>query len=260
VNSTLTETAGRPPAIRFGLELPRTVAEYALFLAAEPLLRFAPSGDGHPVLVLPGFLADDRTTVALRYHLRGRGYRTYGWRLGRNIGPTAAIVDGMRGTLDAIAAEHERRITLVGWSLGGVYARELARAAPDVIRQVITLGSPFALTNLGQTRTGRMYERYRPQHHARYQVPAYTGGADPLTVPSSAVYTRTDGIVAWRTCVQPVGPTSENIEVYGSHCGLGHNAAVAFAVGDRLAQLEGEWRPFRPPAPLRYLFPRPVDG
>jgi pimeloyl-ACP methyl ester carboxylesterase len=260
VNATLTEPAARPAVLNFGLEIPRTVAGYALFLAAEPLLHRAPSGDGHPVLVLPGFLADDRSTVLLRCHLRSLGYATHGWHLGRNVGPTKEIVDGMRRSLDALVDEHGRRVSLIGWSLGGVYARELARVAPGEVRQAITLGSPFRLTSLGQTRTGRLYERYRPRHEARYQVPPYTAGHDPLTVPSTAFYTRTDGIVAWQTCVQPVGPISENIEVRGSHCGLGHNPGVAFAISDRLAQPDGEWQAFTPPGALRYLFPRPVDG
>jgi pimeloyl-ACP methyl ester carboxylesterase len=260
VNTTLTEPPARPAVLNFGLEIPRTVAGYALFLAAEPLLSRAQSGDGHPVLVLPGFLADDATTVLLRCHLRSLGYATRGWHLGRNIGPTPAIIRGMRQSLDDLTDEHGRRVSVIGWSLGGVYARELARVAPDQIRQAVTLGSPFRLTSLGQTRTARLYARYRPRHEPRYQVPPYTVTDDPLSVPSTAIYTRGDGIVAWQTCVQPAGPLRENIEVRGSHCGLGHNPAVAYAVGDRLAQPEGAWEPFKAPRPLRYLYPRPVDG
>jgi len=236
------------------------VAEYALFFAVEPLLQRAPSGDGHHVLVLPGFLADDCSTFGLRWHLRNLGYATHGWDLGRNVGPTREIVSGMRHCLDALADEYGEKISLVGWSLGGIYARELARDVPSEVRQVITLASPFRLTNLAQTRTGLLYQRYRPRHEPRYQVPPYSSSHEPLTVPSSAVYTRSDGIVAWQTCVQPIDAISENIEVRGSHCSLGHHVAVAYAVGDRLAQPEGEWEPFKPPGALRYLYPTPVDG
>jgi pimeloyl-ACP methyl ester carboxylesterase len=236
------------------------VAEYALFLAAEPLLHRAPSGDGHAVLVLPGFLADDHSTFGLRRLLRDLSYAPHGWKLGRNVGPTKEIVAGMRRRLDTLVDEHGARVSVIGWSLGGVYARELARDVPDQIRQVISLGSPFRLTNLEQTRTGRLYQYYRPRHEPRFQVPPYTAGPQPLTVPSTAVYSRSDGIVAWPTCVQPVGPISENIEVRASHCSLGQHPAVAYAIGDRLAQPDGEWRPFQPPCALRYLFPTPVDG
>jgi pimeloyl-ACP methyl ester carboxylesterase len=260
VTTTISEPPARPAALDFGLELPRTVAEYALFMAAEPLLQRAPAGDGHHVLVLPGFLADDCSTLGLRWHLRNLGYTTHGWDLGRNVGPTREIVAGMRQCLDSLADEHGEKISLIGWSLGGIYAREMARDVPEEVRQVITLASPFRLTNLAQTRTGRLYQYYRPRHEPRYQVPPYAASHRPLAVPSTAIYTRNDGIVAWSTCVQPVGPIAENIEVRGSHCSLGHNVGVAFAVGDRLAQPEGEWQPFKPPAALRYLYPTPVDG
>src|SRR5262249_51483013 len=125
------------------------------------------------------------------------------------------------------------RVSVIGWSLGGVYARELARVAPNQIRQAITLGSPFRLTSLGQTRTARLYARYRSRHEPRYQVPPYTATDAPLSGPSTAIYTRGDGIVAWQTCVQPVGTLSENMEERGSHCGLGHNPAGAYAVRRR---------------------------
>jgi hypothetical protein len=260
VEATLTEPAGRPPVLKLGLELPRTVAAGALFAASEWLLHRADTGDGHPVLILPGFLVDDRATLALRWHLRRCGYEPHGWNLGLNVGPTKEIIDGIRRTLGELATEHDRAVSLIGWSLGGVYARELARIAPDEVRQVITLASPYRLTDLHQTRACRLYTHYSGRHDERYRIPPYRCDTGPLPVPSTAIYSRDDGIVPWRTCVQPVGPITENIEVHGSHCGLGHNAAAVYAVGDRLAQPEHHWQPFDPPGVLRYLYPPPVDG
>jgi pimeloyl-ACP methyl ester carboxylesterase len=231
-----------------------------MYWVAEPLLRLAPSGDGHPVIVLPGFLGDDRSTWPLRRHLGRLGYAVHGWRLGRNIGPTSDVITGMSAAVCALAEEHDRTISLVGWSLGGIYARELARVHPECVRQVITLGSPIRLRSLDQTNTEPIYSRLRSRHDARFRAPGYVYVDEPLSMPSSAFYTRTDGIVAWQTCVQPAGALSENIEVLSSHCGLGHNASVVYAVSDRLAQPEGEWRPFLPSLPLRYLYPHPVDG
>ena len=158
-------------------------------MAAEPLLQRAPAGDGHHVLVLPGFLADDCSTLGLRWHLRNLGYTTHGWDLGRNVGPTREIVAGMRQCLDSLADEYGEKISLVGWSLGGIYAREMAREVPEEVRQVITLASPFRLTNLAQTRTGRLYQYYRPRHEPRYQVPPYAASHRPLAVPSTAITT-----------------------------------------------------------------------
>ena len=205
----------RPSPMRLALELPRAGLDAAGLASVWPLLLRAPRGDGHPVLVLPGFGASDLSTRVLRGFLRDRGYHVHAWRLGRNLGPRAGTVQGLRSRVRELAERHGRRMSLVGWSLGGIYAREIARAAPAVVRQVITLGSPFHL---------------------------YDRGA--LSVPSTAVFSRGDGVVSWRTCVEETSPTSESVEVVGSHSGLGHNPAVLWIVADRLAQPEGSWRPF----------------
>jgi pimeloyl-ACP methyl ester carboxylesterase len=243
----------------FSLEVPRALAEGALFASSERILRWLPSGDGHPVVVLPGFLGDDHSTTALRYHLRCLGYVTHGWRLGRNYGPTSAVVEGLAALVGNLADKHGCTVSLVGWSLGGIYARELASQRPELVRTVTTLASPFRALDSRDTRADRWYQRYEEMHLAAYRPPNYLPPAGPLTVPSTAIYTRTDGVVAWRDCLEVPGPRSENIEVVGSHCGLGHHPAVIYAVSDRLARPEGEWAPFRPPAALRWLFPRPVE-
>jgi len=243
----------------FSLEVPRALAEGALFASSVRILRWLRAGDGHPVVVLPGFLGDDHSTGALRYHLRCLGYVTHGWRLGRNFGPTAAVVDGLATLVARLADTHGCTVSLVGWSLGGIYARELAFSRPDLVRTVTTLGSPFRALDARDTRADRWYQRYEEMHLAAYRPPQYVPPTGPLEVPSTAIYTRTDGVVAWRDCIQPTSSLSENIEVMGSHCGLGHHPAVIYAVSDRLARPEGEWAPFRPPSALRWLFPRPVE-
>ena len=135
---------GDGPALPLYLSEPgRAVADFGLFLAARPLMPRLPRGDGHPVLVLPGLLADDVSTRALRSVLRRLDYRVHGWRLGRNIGPTPACVSGMRQRVDDLSDRYGRPITLVGWTLGGIFARELARQTPHPVRHVPTLGSPF---------------------------------------------------------------------------------------------------------------------
>jgi pimeloyl-ACP methyl ester carboxylesterase len=184
-------------------------------VAAGPVLATAPRGDRHRVLVLPGFLADDRSTRPLRWFLRRLDYRVSGWRIGRNLGPTDRIIDGMLERFEALTVDGAP-MSLVGWSLGGIYARELARRFPEAVRQVITLGSPIGLTDL----------------------------TAPIPVPSSAIYSRADGIVAWPASRQLDGPQAESIEVSGSHCGLGHNPSVLRIVAERLAQPGGAWAPY----------------
>ena len=231
--------AGPSPAL-LALEA-RAWLEFASLIPAFPLLRAAPRGDGHPVLVLPGWLASDRSTQALRWFLRDRGYHTHGWRLGRNHGPSSAIVAGMAERLAGLRRRHGRPVSLVGWSLGGVYARELSRRYPADVRQVITLASPFRdpdATNAMITRLAGKRPPRSPDVLARLR--------SPLSVPTTAIYSRTDGIVAWQSCVEPRGPQSESIEVGTSHCGMGHHPAALLVIADRLAQPEGTWRHFEP--------------
>ena len=237
--------------------MPRALAEAALYTSWLPLLLRAGRGDGHPVLVLPGFLGDDRSTMTARYHLRVLGHATHGWSLGRNLGPTRTAVEGLERLVDELADRAGRRVSIVGWSLGGVYAREIARRRPEVVRTVVTFGSPFRLPDAALTRAARLYRRYEPSHLPAFRSPGYAPPDEPLPVPSTAIYSRSDGIVAWGACIQPVSDNSENIEVYGSHCGLAHNPAVVYATSDRLAQPEGGWRPFQPPWAVRAAYPRP---
>jgi pimeloyl-ACP methyl ester carboxylesterase len=221
----------------------------ALPFAARRLLQ-APAGDGHAVLVLPGLLADDLSTGTLRAYLTRLGYRTRGWGLGRNLGPTDAVITGMPTLLRAMAADGP--VSIIGWSLGGVYARELARDHPTLVRQVITLGSPFALVDNRQSRADGAFRRRAKRHVDPSRLPSRERMRQPIPVPSTAIYSRTDGIVDWHACVDPAGATHQNIEVRCGHLGFGVDAATLWAIADRLAQAPGRCTPFRPPV----WFPR----
>jgi hypothetical protein len=242
-----------PPLPLYISDAGRAVAEFGLLLAASPLRPVLPSGDGHSVLVLPGFLADDASTRMLRRILRGLGYQAHGWRLGRNIGPTAAALTGMQRQLQELHARRDEPVTLIGWSLGGIFARDLARRAPRSVRQVITLGTPFRLARHSQSRASRMFERFSHLHADRRELPLEKNAA-ALPVPTTSIYSRCDGIVAWRACLNLPSPRAENIGIPGSHLGLGHNPAVIWAIADRLAQPADTWEPFRAPYALRPLF------
>jgi pimeloyl-ACP methyl ester carboxylesterase len=237
----------------------RSVVSAGALAAALPLLRWAPRGERHPVLVLPGLMASDLSTRVLRTWLSRLGYPVVGWALGRNRGPTQEVVDELPRLLDRLAREHEAPVSIVGWSLGGIYARRLALRAPHQVRQVVSLGSPFSLA--GRRPDGspgaRVFQRYSPLHSDRPIASARRPLAKPLPVPSTAVYSRWDGVVDWRACRQETGPTSENVAVRTSHLGMGHDPAVLWLVADRLAQPRDGWRPFRRPTGfgLGALFP-----
>jgi pimeloyl-ACP methyl ester carboxylesterase len=221
----------------------RAIPEFGAFLGALPLLSLAPRGDGHPVLVLPGLVTSDISTRPLRAFLKRQGYAVSGWGLGRNFGPRPGVQDGMLALLRELNETSGRKVSVIGWSLGGVYARQLAKMDPDRVRSVITLGSPFG----GQptaTNAWRVYEMVSGKRASDADTSFGGAIASPPPVPTTAIFSRTDGICAWQICMEQPSPIAENIEVQGSHCGLGHNPAVVYAIADRLAQKEGAWKPF----------------
>lgn len=229
-------------------EGPRAMAEMASLLPAAPCLALAPRGDGHPVLVLPGFGGGDGSTTVIRRYLAAQGLATYTWELGRNLGSAMPDLQRRLGArLEAVwHAGGKRSVSLVGWSLGGVYARLLTHAYPELVRQVITLGSPIGGTPQ-PSRAQRVMSRMGDTGISRDEALRLRRlASDPLPgVPGSAVYSRTDGIVPWQIARQQPSPVAENIEVYGSHIGLGFNASALYLLAERLAQPEGAWQRFQ---------------
>ncbi|HQS32131.1 MAG: alpha/beta hydrolase [Polaromonas sp. 39-63-203] len=236
---------GPPPsALLLALEL-RAFWEFGAVLPAWPVLARAPKGDGHAVMVFPGLSANDVSTLPLRSYVQSRGYSALGWEQGFNFGPRAGVLDQIRQKLVRTFESTGRKVSLIGWSLGGVYARELAKDLPHMVRGVITLGTPFGGSHRS-TNAWRIYELASGRSIAReaenYDLPA----APP--VPTTSIFSRSDGIVAWKGSIQAPSahnPHTENIEVLASHVGLGLNPSAWWAVADRLAQAEGVWQPFK---------------
>lgn len=238
----------RPPLPFAFMEAGRALSEMALLPVAELPLSRAPRGDGHPVIVCPGFLTSDRSTGLLRRFINSKGYEAHGWRQGRNLGPGEAggNINQLAEWVITVFRQSRRKVTLIGWSLGGVMARELAKQMPDQIRQVITLGSPIA----GQPQASNVSWLYNQIAGSPAELDDRMSALmenlrhPPKDVPSTAIFTKTDGIVPWRGCIEPETALTDNIEVYASHCGLGVNPFVFFAVADRLALPEDGWEPF----------------
>jgi pimeloyl-ACP methyl ester carboxylesterase len=249
------ENVGGPPPSLFLTEPARGLAGMITLPLAAGWLVTAPRGDGHPVLVLPGLLASDMSTSLMRNYLRWLGYDVHGWRLGRNIGPTDAVLEELPRYLAEQADASGGPVSVIGWSLGGIYARELARDHPVLVRQVITLGSPFTLRDPRQSHAHAAYERRASRHASRQRVPTREEVAQPIAVPSTAVYSRNDGIVAWQTCIEPETSLHQNVEVRCAHLGFGVDAATLWLIADRLASPASDRRPFRPPAMFRALYP-----
>jgi pimeloyl-ACP methyl ester carboxylesterase len=247
----LNERDLRAPSKLLLLAEGRALFEIGFGLAVAPALRLAPKGDGHTVLVLPGFMASDRSTAHLRDVLKKLGHNATGWDMGRNLGGVGRMRSALKEKLAHLHKESGRAVSLVGWSLGGVLARDLALAMPGHVRQVITLGSPFN-GDIGANNVKRLYEQVaREQIPARISPASLARLAGDLGIPATAIYSRTDGVVNWKTCLLTPNHHAENIEIIGaSHMGLGFHPAALWAVADRLAQPEGHMQKFRRQGPF----------
>lgn len=242
-------SAPRPPGPWRMLLEARAPFEYAASLAARPFFAALPSGDGHPVVVFPGFGASDRSTEPMRGFLRERGYTPYGWGLGTNRGPSAERLAACAGLVRDVAQRHGTQASLVGWSLGGVYARELAKALAPQVRCVVTLGSPFA-GDPRSTSVARLYEALtgRPMRDDPERVERLRR-APP--VPTTSIYSRSDGVVPWQISLNEDLPHTENVRIESSHIGMGVHPMALLVIADRLRQDPANWRRFDLAAAMR---------
>jgi len=244
------KSAERAPSLLLLAMEMRAFWECGASLALYPALRHAPKGDGHPVLVLPGLAAGDASTFLLRYFLSGRSLAPYPWDAGINTG-RMHLLDKTVDNIKRLADKHGRKVSLLGWSMGGVFAREAAKLQPELVRQVITLGSPFN----GHPKMTNAWRIYELTSGTKIDSgPDYKALAAPPPVPFTSIYSRSDGIVHWRLSVERASALAESIAVFASHIGLGMNPAVLYLIAERLAQKEGGWQPFSPNSVEKVLF------
>jgi pimeloyl-ACP methyl ester carboxylesterase len=241
-------TRARPPALGYAIaELPRALFELVCLLPGHLMLKRAPRGDGHPVITLPGYRSDDSAMLALRRYLGRWGYAPYPWGLGANLGIGYQRIDyekRMLGKLEAVVEKHGEPASLVGWSQGGVIAREVTKQRPDLVRQVIVLGSPLADAPEATT-LFRVFRKTSAEEITNELMSMMREVATPLPdVRCVCIYSNSDGIVSADIAQDLVSPNVENIRVTSSHLGMVVNPMVLFIIADRLAQPEDDWRPF----------------
>jgi len=198
-----------------------------------------PRGDGHPVLVFPAFLVGDEMTRHLRRYLDACGYRTHGWGFGRNLGPSDAIIEGTAARLKEINTRWGRRVSLIGISLGGIFAREAAKRHPECTRRVITLCSPYRLPVASNMEP---IFRLLAERHSNAFVHLLPGLSKAPPVPTTSVYTKDDGIVSWQSCFDAGDPEADNVEIAGAHATVGRNPMALAIVTERLARPENGLR------------------
>ncbi|MEL6528362.1 MAG: alpha/beta hydrolase [Pseudomonadota bacterium] len=256
IDASKGQRAPSPPNRFWTFAEGRAMFELGAFYASRMILSGLPQGDGHSVLVMPGFMASNSSTVPMRGLLADLGYDAHGWNSGRNVRINEELIDRLETQLDRLHRATERPVSIIGWSLGGVLARELAKLHPDKVRLVISLGSPIT-DDRAHTNAARLFEFFNGDEPDRIRGGQFRGLDIAPPVPTTSILTKTDGVVHWRGSVQQPGdhPT-ENIQVYASHCGLGVNPSVMIAIADRLAQKEGEWMPFEADPAYRWMFPK----
>lgn len=252
---------GRPSRAHSVLEW-RALVELAMLPAALPILANAPRGDGHPVLLLPGFMGSELSLIGLQGFLRNRGYAVETWGLGRNVGFHAKHTKALEQKIRYLHHRTGRKVSLVGWSLGGVFALFGAHQVPECVRSVVTLGSPVTVDPAGSASPPLVKAMYRliahpmgTTAHALQPRAKTLRQAKNLPMPLSCLYSVGDGVVPPQEATIEGHPARhENIRVPGSHIGLGFNAVVLWIVADRLAQPEGRWRRFRPSGALGRVY------
>ncbi|MFK8048108.1 MAG: alpha/beta hydrolase [Halioglobus sp.] len=237
-----------PPHLALALsEAPRVLIEAGILAVVKKrLAKKLPRGDGHGVMVIPGFMGDDPLNQSLVDFLNGLGYRASGWQMGRNLGPGSFSEDDLQAKIERLGRAGGGKISLIGHSLGGIYAREIARRNPEIVRQVISLGSPFGEGRDAGSNASRLYRKLNPKDDTdpeRLALQKVLAKAPP--VPTTSIYTKADGVVNWRTSIQKKNHRKvQNIQVIGSHCGLTLNPAVWYLLANRLPQKESNWAPF----------------
>lgn len=252
--TAVAQKANKPSLFWAITDVGRAMAELGASLPFQRLYGKTATGDGHPVIVLPGFMASKRSTAPLRKFIRKQGYDVQDWGLGRNYGKIE-YKNALIAKIDDLYQERQERISLIGWSLGGVFARELAKERPDLIRQVITLGSPFRAVVKKNNATW-LYEYVSGGQKVEDIDPTLLADIpNPAPVPTTAIYSKEDGVVPWQYCMEKEETDiHQNIQVRGSHLGLGVNPSVLHIIADRLQYAQEDWQLFEPGSLLEDLF------
>lgn len=225
----------RPSLLLFITEGLRSIYERANSVKFRNEFEPQVKGDEHPVLVIPGFLAGELSTKPLRDFIKKMGYTPYDWNIGRNYGRIEDI-ETLIEQVDTLYKNREQKISLIGWSLGGIYCREIAKRKPRLIRQVITLASPFKGLNQSnyakwvyRLLNGKKVDDIDPELLASIPRPA--------PIPTTAIYSKKDGIVPWTLCLEDEkSDLYQNIEVDSAHLGMGFDKQVLELIANLLSK------------------------
>ena len=212
-----------------------TPIEFSRLIAASPALAREPGGSGEPVMVLPGLGASNSSTTLLRGYLSWLGYNVQGWSLGRNRGNVRELLPHV---IDQVMTFHEEtgsKVTIIGWSLGGVLARETARDRPEVVRQVLTMGSPL-VGGPKYTSMGALYKN-RGVNLDEIEAAIAARESTPISVPVTSIFSKRDGVVGWQASIDKHSADVDHVEVSATHLGLGISPDVFRILARKLAKV-----------------------
>jgi esterase/lipase len=239
--SNPTKKIKRPSLFLFLTEIFRAIIDSIRGSSFIKNYQVKQKGDGHTVLVIPGFLSTDKPTKPLRHFLDKLGYKTYGWGMGRNLADLTQLAL-ISKKIDQLYEQSGEQISLIGWSLGGVYARQLAKEKPEKIRQLITLGSPFNGINEPNNATLTFNLVKWLKGYPEIEESFFNDLPLPAPVPTTAIYSKKDGIVPWESCMEQIeDATHQNIEVTSSHLGMGTNKDIMHIIAHKISLTRKNW-------------------
>lgn len=241
----------QPPPTSAIIREAMTMFEFLRLLLRAVRLARQPRGHGEPVLVLPGYGAGDGSTAVLKTYLRLLGYRVSGWHLGRNSGDVRELLPRVLKRTLSLHRRTRQSVRMIGWSFGGYLAREAARERPELVHQVITLGTPviggpkYTVAAHSYRRRGIDIDAIAAEVESRNRI--------ALLTPITAIYSRADTIVAWEACIDRSAANVEHVEVRTTHSGFGFSPEVFAIIAQKLAGNDGHesWH-----APRRERRPR----
>ncbi|MGJ8593187.1 MAG: alpha/beta hydrolase [Aquaticitalea sp.] len=229
-----------PPVFNMIMES-RSLLEWASIYAIYPFIPKRMEGKGKPVLLIPPYLGDDYSTSFVRKYLKSLGFHTYKWDMGFNM-VKSHYIPRLEEKLDDIYQQHNEKVSIVGWSGGGIFAKIMANRHPNQVEQILTIGSPIWGVMDMKTPVYGLLEFFRGKS-LKERNARFLAELEPIPdVPITCIYTKTDGLVPWKHCMEAESyrKNIKNIEVYGSHSGLGANASVLLLTANALsANLQG---------------------
>jgi esterase/lipase len=227
-------TGRERPSLLSNLREFGTPLEFLKFPFKTPDLLTAPRGDGRKIVLLPGFTLPEMALLPLATYLKYLGYDASTWGLGINGGDVDDLTERFSARVTKMVETSSQPVTLIGWSLGGVIARETARLNSEAVREIITMGTPL-IGGPKYTAVGQLYALREGLDLDEFELEVHDRNAVGLSQPLTVIFSKSDGVVGWKAAQDVYNPQARHVEVRSTHMALGANAKVWRIIADTLA-------------------------